>query len=84
MDLLFHDNGWEDYLYWQQVDKKMVRRTNALIKEMRRTPEKGAGKPQRLKHGMSGMWSRRIDQEHRLVYTFSKTTLTIIACRYHY
>ncbi|MBF0383462.1 MAG: Txe/YoeB family addiction module toxin [Magnetococcales bacterium] len=57
---------------------------NALIKEVRRTPEKGTGKPQRLKHGMSGMWSRRIDQEHRLVYTFSKTTLTIIACRYHY
>ncbi|MBF0445759.1 MAG: Txe/YoeB family addiction module toxin [Magnetococcales bacterium] len=84
LDLHFHNSGWEDYLYWQRVDKKILKRINSLINEIRPTPQTGTGKPEKLKYAMSGLWSRRIDQEHRIIYTFSKTTLTILACRYHY
>jgi len=84
MDLLFTDEAWEDYLYWNKTDKKMLRRINLLIKDIQRDPFRGIGKPELLKHQLSGCWSRRINQEHRLVYEIVKKDLRIIACRFHY
>lgn len=84
MVLTFTENGWDDYLHWQQVDKKMVRKINELIKSIKRTPFEGIGKPEPLKFDLAGFWSRRIDREHRLVYQVIDNELTIIACRYHY
>ena len=83
-NLLFTDAAWNDYLYWQTQDKKTVKRINELIKSAQRTPFEGIGKPEALRESLSGYWSRRIDQEHRLVYGASDDQLTIIACRYHY
>lgn len=80
----FEEHAWEDYLYWQKTDKNKLKRINELIKECSRTPFEGRGKPEPLKGDLSGFWSRRIDDEHRLVYSFENVTLTIIACRYHY
>ena len=77
-------NAWEDYLHWQKTDKKKLKRINDLIKSAQRTPFEGTGKPEPLKGDLSGFWSRRIDQEHRLVYTVSDGALIIAACRYHY
>lgn len=84
MVLIFTDNAWDDYLYWQKVDKKMVRKINELIKSIKRTPFEGIGKPEALKFDLAGYWSRRIDQEHRLVYQLQDNEVRIIACRYHY
>lgn len=84
MSILFSDNAWNDYLYWQQQDKKTLKRINTLIKDCRRTPFEGIGKPERLKENLSGYWSRRISDEHRLVYKATQDTLTIVALRYHY
>lgn len=84
MNILFSDNAWNDYLYWQQQDKKTLKRINTLIKDCRRTPFEGIGKPERLKENLSGYWSRRISDEHRLVYKATQDTLTIVALRYHY
>lgn len=84
MVLTFTENAWEDYLYWQQVDKKMVRKINELIKSIKRTPFEGIGKPEPLKFDLAGFWSRRIDQEHRLVYQVAENEVRVIACRYHY
>jgi toxin YoeB len=84
MELLFTDEAWEDYLYWNKTDKKMLRRINLLIKDIQRDPFRGIGKPEPLKHQLSGCWSRRINQEHRLVYEIVKKDLRIIACRFHY
>ena len=84
MNILFSDNAWNDYLYWQQQDKKTLKRINSLIKECQRTPFEGIGKPERLKEDLSGYWSRRISDEHRLVYKATQDTLTIVALRYHY
>ena len=84
MNLTFSTHAWEDYLYWQQTDKKMLRRINALIKEIQRTPYEGIGKPEPLKHGLSGYWSRRITDEHRIVYKVNDATLVIAQLRYHY
>jgi toxin YoeB len=83
-NLLFTDASWEDYEYWQTQDKKTLRRLNELIKSARRTPFEGIGKPEALRGNLSGYWSRRINEEHRLVYEASDDQLTIIACRYHY
>lgn len=83
-NLKFTDASWEDYVYWQGQDKKTLKRINALIKSAQRTPFEGMGKPEALLGNLSGFWSRRIDQEHRLVYEASDDELTIIACRYHY
>ena len=80
----FQDDAWEDYLYWQKTDKKILKRINTLIKEIKRHPFEGMGKPEPLKHDLSGYWSRRIDQEHRLVYRFDKKSIIVISCRYHY
>jgi len=82
--LTFHENAWEDYLYWQGTDKTMVKRINELIKDIRRNPFEGIGKPEPLKHQLAGFWSRRINQEHRLVYTVIDDSIVIAQCRYHY
>ena len=76
--------AWSDYLFWQGQDKKTLKRINRLIDEVTRTPFEGIGKPEALKENLSGCWSRRIDDTHRLVYAVSDTHITIIACRYHY
>jgi toxin YoeB len=82
--ICFRDQAWKDYLYWQQTDKKILKRINILIKDIQRDPFTGLGKPEQLKHQLTGFWSRRITDEHRLVYTFSNDELIIVQCRYHY
>jgi toxin YoeB len=82
--LIFHERAWEDYLYWQSTDAKMLARVNQLIKEASRTPFQGIGKPEPLRGDLRGWWSRRIDQEHRLVYRPADDALLIAQCRYHY
>jgi toxin YoeB len=82
--IIFHPNGWDDYLYWQRTDKKILKKINSIIKEISRTPYEGIGKPESLKFDLTGFWSRRIDQEHRVVYRVDKDELHILACRYHY
>ncbi|MED9902701.1 MAG: Txe/YoeB family addiction module toxin [Lachnospiraceae bacterium] len=77
-------DAWEDYLYWQSQDKKMVKRINQLLKDMKRSPFEGIGKPEPLKENLSGFWSRRIDDEHRIVYAVDEDTIFIISCRGHY
>lgn len=84
MKIVFLTNGWEDYLYWQKYDKKVLKRINELIKQCQRTPFEGIGNPEALKHDLSGWWSRRINQEHRLVYRVEEDKLYIAQCRYHY
>ncbi len=76
--------AWEDYLYWQKTDKKILEKINALAEEVIRHPFIGTGKPEALKAELSGFWSRRINEEHRLVYTIQGTQLIIAQCRYHY
>ncbi len=84
MKVAFHDNAWEDYLYWQQNDKKILKRINTLIKDIQRHPFEGIGKPEPLKHELSGRWSRRIDDKHRLVYRVEGDIIYIQQCRSHY
>ncbi len=84
MIITFSENAWDDYMYWQDTDKKYVKKINSLIKEIKRTPFHGSGKPEPLKYNLSGYWSRRIYNEHRLVYKVVNNTLEIIACRFHY
>jgi len=84
MKLVFHEQAWDDYLYWQANDAKRLARLNGLIKECVRTPFSGTGKPEPLRGGLSGWWSRRIDLEHRLVYRPTEDGLLIAQCRYHY
>lgn len=84
MELLFLSKAWEDYLYWQQTDKKILKKLNELIKECKRTPFEGTGKPEPLKADLSGWWSRRITGEHRLIYKPENNKLVIAQCRYHY
>ncbi len=84
MILAWSDNAWEDYLYWQQVDGKTLKRINNLIKDIQRQPFAGLGDPEPLKHNWSGYWSRRIDREHRLVYKVERESVFIVQCRYHY
>ena len=76
--------AWSDYVYWQGQDKKTLKRINVLIKDAMRNPEDGIGKPEELRESLSGFWSRRIDDVHRLVYAVDKDQLMIIACRYYY
>lgn len=82
--LIFSDEAWEDYLYWQDTDRAMVRRINQLIKEVRRSPYEGIGKPEPLKHQLAGWWSRRIDAEHRFVYRVTEQAVEIATLRHHY
>lgn len=84
MKLVFSSNSWEDYQYWVKSDKKVLKRINLLIKEIIRDPFEGIGKPEALKHGLSGFWSRRINEEHRIVYRVDGDYLHIIQLRYHY
>ena len=84
MVLTFSENAWNDYLYWQKIDKKIVKKINGLIKEIQRTPFEGSGRPEQLKYDLAGYWSRRIDHEHRLVYQIVDNELRIYACRFHY
>lgn len=84
MKLIFSDAAWEDYLYWQQQDKRMVERINKLIKEIQREPFTGIGKPEPLKHALAGYWSRRITDEHRMVYKVDGDSMLLAQLRYHY
>jgi toxin YoeB len=82
--LVFHERGWEDYLYWQTADRKILGRINGLIKACSREPFEGIGKPEPLRGDLAGWWSRRIDQEHRLIYRVIGEELQIAQCRHHY
>lgn len=84
MKLVFAPQAWEDYLHWQDTDRKMLKRINALIREAARTPFEGTGKPEPLKHALAGYWSRRINDEHRFVYRPQGDALLIAQLRYHY
>lgn len=84
MDLVFVRKAWEDYIYWQQTDKTILKRINLLIKDILRTPFSGVGRPEPLKFDMASCWSRRINEEHRLVYKTQNETLIILQCHYHY
>lgn len=84
MKLIFADEAWEDYLHWQKQDKRMVERINKLIREAQREPFSGMGKPEPLKHALSGFWSRRITDEHRMVYRVVNDALEIVQLRFHY
>jgi len=84
MILSFADDAWDDYLYWQQNDKKILKKINRLIKEIQRDPFDGIGEPEPLRYSWSGYWSRRITIEHRLVYKVTVDSLLIAQCRYHY
>ena len=84
MKLVFADEAWDDYLYWQKQDRKMVARINKLIQAVRRDPFTGVGKPEPLKHALAGFWSRRITDEHRMVYRVEGESLLIAQLRYHY
>lgn len=84
MILSWSESAWEDYLYWQSIDKKTLKRINLLIKDILRHPAEGIGDPEPLKHNWSGYWSRRIDREHRIVYKATEDTLYIAQCRFHY
>jgi toxin YoeB len=84
MKIVFLDQAWEDYLYWQNTDKAMLKKINALVKEIERTPFEGNGKPEPLKHSLTGLWSRRINLDHRIVYKIENEAVVIYQCRYHY
>ncbi len=84
MKLIFVDESWDDYLYWQKNDKKIVKKINELIKDISRTPFSGIGKPEALKHKYRGFWSRRINHEHRLIYQIKDDEIKIAKCRHHY
>ena len=84
MNLSWTSTAWDDYLYWQKTDKAILKRINVLLKEIMRNPFEGAGDPEPLKHHLSGYWSRRINREHRLVYTVAKESIIVAQCRYHY
>ncbi len=84
MNLIFSANAWEDYVYWQQTDKQILKRINLLLKEIQRQPYEGIGKPEPLKHNLSSYWSRRINDEHRIVYKVEDNNLRIAQLKHHY
>lgn len=84
MNLIFSDQAWEDYQHWQDTDKKVIRRIHELLKDIKRNPQSGIGKPEPLRHALAGYWSRRIDQEHRLVYRITAQGILLAQMRYHY
>lgn len=84
MLIVFSDEAWADYLHWQATDRTVLRRINALIRDIARGGNEGIGKPEALKHGFQGYWSRRITDEHRLVYRVTEAEIRIAQCRYHY
>lgn len=84
MKIIFLEDAWEDYLFWQTNDKALLKKINSLIKDIEREPFAGNGKPEPLRHNLSGWWSRRINLEHRLVYKIDNDAIVILQCRYHY
>ena len=84
MKVVFSTRGWDDYLWWQRRDRKLLNRINQLIQDVLRNGNEGIGKPEPLKHGFQGYWSRRINDEHRLVYKVVDDEVRVAACRYHY
>ena len=84
MKLIFSEEAWDDYLYWQKTDKKVLERIHALIKDISRSSFEGIGKPEPLKHALAGYWSRRINEEHRIVYKIVDGSMLIAQLRYHY
>lgn len=84
MKLVFAEKAWEDYLYWQKMDKKILKRINALIKDIQRSPFTGIGEPEPLKYNWAGFWSRRITKEHRIIYAVESDSILIAQCRFHY
>lgn len=84
MRLIFSDDAWQDYMYWQTADRKILKRINLLIQDIQREPFDGIGKPEPLRFNLAGFWSRRIDEEHRLVYAIEDESVLIVSCRYHY
>jgi toxin YoeB len=84
MKLIFAEQAWEDYLHWQETDKKLLKRVNTLIKATARSPFEGLGKPEPLKNALTGYWSRRINDEHRMVYKVEANSLLLAQLRYHY
>ncbi len=84
MKLIFSENAWSEYLEWQKTDKKILKRINELIKDTKRNPTSGLGKPEPLKHALKGYWSRRITDEHRMVYRYTADSILIAQLKYHY
>ncbi len=84
MNYVFVEESWEDYLYWQKTDKQKLKRINELIKDIARNPFSGIGNPEPLKFKYAGFWSRRIDDEHRLIYRVQDDEIQIVKCRFHY
>ncbi|HNS17376.1 MAG TPA: Txe/YoeB family addiction module toxin [Bacteroidales bacterium] len=84
MRITFALNAWEDYTSWQSEDRKILKKVNELIKDIERSPYEGLGKPEPLKYDLAGLWSRRIDREHRLVYRVNDNEILIYSCRFHY
>ncbi len=84
MKYVFVDESWEDYLFWQKTDKKKLKKISDLLRDIARNPYEGSGKPEPLKHKYSGFWSRRIDEEHRLIYRYQENEIQIVKCRFHY
>ena len=84
MRFVFTPNGWGDYVHWQSADRAMLKRVNRLLDDIARDPFGGIGKPEQLRHALAGAWSRRIDEEHRLVYLIDDDDVVILQCRYHY
>lgn len=84
MKLIFAERAWEDYLYWQETDRRVLARINNLIREIQRDPFKGIGKPEPLRHALRGYWSRRITEEHRIVYKVEEDSLLLAQLRFHY
>ncbi|OQX07490.1 MAG: toxin YoeB [Thiothrix lacustris] len=82
--ICFEEQGWEDYQHWQQTDRKVLKRVNELIRDIQRDPFNGIGKPEPLRHNLSGCWSRRITDTHRLVYMVQDSQVIILQCRFHY
>ena len=84
MKIVFTELSWEDYLYWQKIDKHKIKRFNELVKDISRNPHEGIGKPEALKFNYAEFWSRRIDEEHRLIYRIVEDEIQIVKCRFHY
>jgi toxin YoeB len=84
MKFVFTELSWEDYLYWQKIDKSKIKRINELLKDISRSPYEGIGKPEALRYNYAGFWSRRIDEEHRLIYRVTDDEVQIVKCRFHY
>ncbi|MGW2084110.1 Txe/YoeB family addiction module toxin [Streptomyces sp. NPDC001880] len=84
MKFIWHESAWADYVWWQTQDRKVLKRINALIQDVARNGNEGIGKPEPLRHGFHGYWSRRISEEHRLIYRVVEDEVRIVSCRYHY